>query len=59
MSACIRPLRLLDYNHEYKRSGSVAVFEGRCPGDVWIMQGDAIDGKSKLSWALPPRCSPP
>ena len=52
-SVCVRPLRLLDCNHEYRRSDSVAVIEGRRSGDGWIMQGDATDGKSKLSWALP------
>jgi len=43
---------LADYNREYKRSGSVTVVEGRRSGDVWISQGDAVDGKGKLSRAL-------
>jgi len=40
------------YCREYKRSGSVTVVEGRRSGDVWISQGDAVDGKGKLGRAL-------
>ena len=36
------------FSHEYKRSGSVTVVEGRRSGDVWIDNGDAVDGKSKV-----------
>ncbi|KAG2135727.1 uncharacterized protein EDB93DRAFT_821872 [Suillus bovinus] len=43
---------LTDRNREYKRSGSVTVVEGRRSGDVWISQGDAVEGKGKLSRAL-------
>ncbi|KAI6032195.1 hypothetical protein BKA83DRAFT_4210637 [Pisolithus microcarpus] len=43
---------LATYVRDYKRSGSVTVVEGRRSGDVWISQGDAIDGKGKLSRAL-------
>lgn len=43
---------LATYCREYKRSGSVTVVEGRPSGDVWISQGDAIDGKGKLGRAL-------
>lgn len=55
-SVCMRSpspaVTLADYNREYKRSGSVTVVEGRRSGDVWISQGDAVDGKGKLSRAL-------
>ncbi|THV08238.1 hypothetical protein K435DRAFT_958839 [Dendrothele bispora CBS 962.96] len=40
------------WSHEYKRSGSVTVVEGRRSGDVWLANGDAVDGKSKLSRAF-------
>ena len=40
------------WSHEYKRSGSVTVVEGRRSGDVWISNGDAIDGKNKVGRAL-------
>lgn len=43
---------LATYCRAYKRSGSVTVVEGRRSGDVWISQGDAIDGKGKLGRAL-------
>lgn len=36
------------FSHEYKRSGSITVVEGRRSGDVWLANGDAVDGKSKL-----------
>jgi hypothetical protein len=51
-TGCVRPLRLLDYNREYERSGSVTAVEGRSFGDVWITQGDAIVRKGKPSRAL-------
>ncbi|KAG1735416.1 hypothetical protein EDB19DRAFT_1724333 [Suillus lakei] len=55
-SVCMRApspaVTLTDYNREYKRSGSVTVVEGRRSGDVWLSQGDAVDGKGKLSRAL-------
>ncbi|KAF7792852.1 hypothetical protein EIP86_003953 [Pleurotus ostreatoroseus] len=38
--------------YEYKRSGSVTVVEGRRSGDVWITNGDAVEGKSKMSRAF-------
>lgn len=41
-----------NYVHEYKRSGSVTVVEGRRSGDVWLDKGDAVAGKSKVSRAL-------
>lgn len=42
------------WSHEYKRStsASVTVVEGRRSGDVWITNGDAKDGKSKMSRAF-------
>jgi hypothetical protein len=40
------------WSHEYKRSGSVTVVEGRRSGDVWVTNGDAIDGKSKVGRAF-------
>lgn len=43
---------LATYLCEYKRSGSVTVVEGRRSGDVWISQGDAVDGRGKIGRAL-------
>lgn len=40
------------YSHEYKRSGSVTVVEGRRSGDIWIANGDAVDGRNKLERAF-------
>ena len=42
------------WSHEYKRStsASVTVVEGRRSGDVWLTNGDAVDGKSKMSRAV-------
>ncbi|KAJ6451481.1 hypothetical protein C8R47DRAFT_1329698 [Mycena vitilis] len=42
------------WSHEYKRStsASVTVVEGRRSGDVWMSNGDAVDGKSKVGRAL-------
>ncbi|TFY64480.1 hypothetical protein EVJ58_g2587 [Rhodofomes roseus] len=40
------------FSHEYKRSGSVTVVEGRRSGDVWVSNGDAVDGKGKLQRAV-------
>ncbi|KAF5346032.1 hypothetical protein D9757_014278 [Collybiopsis confluens] len=40
------------WSHEYKRSGSVTIVEGRRSGDVWLANGDAVDGKGKVSRAL-------
>ena len=40
------------YCHEYEKSGSVTIIEGRRSGDVWISQGNAVDGKGKLGRAL-------
>lgn len=42
------------FSHEYKRStsASVTVVEGRRSGDVWMSNGDAVDGKSKIGRAL-------
>lgn len=55
-SVCMRApspaVTLTDCNREYKRSGSVTVVEGRRSGDVWLSQGDAVEGKGKLSRAL-------
>ncbi|KAG6896630.1 hypothetical protein C0992_007036 [Termitomyces sp. T32_za158] len=38
------------YSKEYKRSMSTSptVIEGRRSGDVWITNGDAVEGKSKM-----------
>lgn len=43
---------LAAYSHEYKRSGSVTVVEGRRSGDIWISNGDAVDGRNKLERAF-------
>ena len=40
------------WSHEYKRSGSVTVVEGRRSGDVWLTNGDAVDGKNKVGRAF-------
>ncbi|KAK7054109.1 hypothetical protein R3P38DRAFT_2854727, partial [Favolaschia claudopus] len=42
------------FSHEYKRStsASVTVVEGRRSGDVWMTNGDAVDGKSKIGRAF-------
>ncbi|KAJ7068701.1 hypothetical protein C8F01DRAFT_978000 [Mycena amicta] len=42
------------WSHEYKRStsASVTVVEGRRSGDVWLTNGDAVDGKSKVGRAF-------
>ncbi|KAF7294363.1 hypothetical protein HMN09_01165600 [Mycena chlorophos] len=42
------------WSHEYKRStsASVTVVEGRRSGDVWLTNGDAVDGKGKVGRAL-------
>jgi len=42
------------WSHEYKRStsASVTVVEGRRSGDVWISNGDAVEGKNKMSRAV-------
>ncbi|KZT24588.1 hypothetical protein NEOLEDRAFT_1116320 [Neolentinus lepideus HHB14362 ss-1] len=40
------------FSHEYKRSGSVTVVEGRRSTDVWLAKGEAVEGKSKIGRAL-------
>ncbi|KAI0751042.1 hypothetical protein C8Q80DRAFT_1307840 [Daedaleopsis nitida] len=40
------------YSHEYKRSGSVTVVESRRSTDVWLTNGDAVDGKNRIGRAL-------
>ncbi|GLB34088.1 hypothetical protein LshimejAT787_0109720 [Lyophyllum shimeji] len=42
------------WSHDYKRSmsTSVTVVEGRRSGDVWLANGDAVDGKSKIGRAV-------
>ncbi|KAI6135958.1 hypothetical protein F5141DRAFT_1185131 [Pisolithus sp. B1] len=40
------------YVRDYKGSGSVTIVKGHHSGDVWISQGDAVDGKGKVGWAL-------
>ena len=42
------------WSHEYKRStsASVTVVEGRRSGDVWVSNGDAVDGKGKFGRAV-------
>ncbi|KAH8094952.1 hypothetical protein BXZ70DRAFT_347360 [Cristinia sonorae] len=40
------------FSHEYKRSGSVTVVEGRRSGDIWIANGDAVEGKNKFGCAV-------
>ena len=39
-------------DHKRSMSTSVTVVEGRRSGDVWLANGDAVDGKSKLSRAI-------
>ena len=46
------PTIVRPWSHEYKRSGSVTVVEGRRSGDVWVSKGDAIDGKGKIGRAF-------
>ena len=46
------PTILRPWSHEYKRSGSITVVEGRRSGDVWISNGDAVDGKNKVGRAF-------
>ena len=46
------PTIVRPWSHEYKRSGSVTVVEGRRSGDVWISNGDAVDGKNKVGRAF-------
>ena len=42
------------WSHEYKRSMSTTItaVEGRRSGDVWLTNGDAVDGKNKLGRAV-------
>ncbi|KAI6159299.1 hypothetical protein EDD17DRAFT_1511430 [Pisolithus thermaeus] len=40
------------YVRDYKGSGSVTIVKGHHSGDVWISQGDAVDGKGKVGQAL-------
>jgi hypothetical protein len=40
------------FAHEYKRSGSVTVIEGRRSTDVWMTKGDAVDGNGKFGRAI-------
>lgn len=40
------------FSHEYKRSGSVTVVEGRRSTDVWLAKGEAVEGKGKIGRAL-------
>ena len=42
------------WSHEYKRStsASVTVVEGRRSGDVWLSNGDAVDGKGNFGRAV-------
>jgi len=46
------PTIVRPWSHEYKRSGSVTVVEGRRSGDIWVSNGDAIDGKGKIGRAF-------
>lgn len=46
------PTNARPWSHEYKRSGSVTVVEGRRSGDIWLSNGDAIDGKNKIGRAF-------
>ena len=39
-------------SHEYKRSGSVTVVESRRSTDVWLTNGDAVDGKGRIGRAI-------
>jgi hypothetical protein len=42
------------WSHSYKQStaASVTVVEGRRSGDVWVSNGNAVDGKGKMSRAF-------
>lgn len=46
--------RPFKWSSDYKRSmsTSVTVVEGRRSGDVWLTNGDAVDGKSKIGRAI-------
>jgi len=46
------PTIVRPWSHEYKRSGSVTVVEGRRSGDIWVSNGDAVDGKGKIGRAF-------
>ena len=48
------PSRSAEYKRstEYKRSASMTVVNGRRSTDVWIANGEAVDGKSKVGRAL-------
>lgn len=41
-----------NYVRDYKRSGSVTVVEGRRSGDIWLSNGDAVEGKTKFGRAV-------
>ncbi|KAI6108940.1 hypothetical protein EDD16DRAFT_1737895 [Pisolithus croceorrhizus] len=43
---------LATYVRDYKGSGSVTIVKGHHSGDIWISQGDTVDGKGKVGWAL-------
>jgi hypothetical protein len=51
-ASTIQGLPSRKFSHEYKRSGSITVVEGRRSGDVWIDNGDAVEGKSKVGRML-------
>jgi hypothetical protein len=40
------------WSYEHKRSGSVTVVEGHRSGDVWLANGNAVDGKKRVGRAL-------
>lgn len=42
----------LDFVRGYKRSGSITVVEGRRSTDIWLSNGDAVDGKTKFGRAV-------
>lgn len=39
---------LSSFSREYKRSASVTIVEGRRSGDIWVANGDAVDGRNKI-----------
>ncbi|KAL4243877.1 hypothetical protein ABKN59_010850 [Abortiporus biennis] len=46
------PASTLPSVYRYKRSDSVTVVEGRRSGDVWVANGDAVEGKTKFGRAM-------
>jgi hypothetical protein len=52
LAGCHQKPNVEHHAREYKRSGSVTVVEGRRSGDLWLSNGDAVDGKTKFGRAI-------